>query len=260
MRFSPIILSLLAAVPSALAALNGRCSYGVKGICVKTGTCSNYGGTSSTGNCPNDPKNVKCCSDIRCEYKGQVGSCKFTDECGGSTVTGLCPGGSNFKCCLSGTPKTSNSSGGSVKTIPAGYGTAFSYMGWQLITSKSSPQYKLRAKYGMNFDSKGFGKINGRYVVAVTNWYGKVGDTLKIDFAKGQSIDAVIGDIKNQNDPGCNKYGHMNGKCVLEFVINKNGGFTGYNGVKNGKTAYTQLPWLKGNRVTKITNTGHLSF
>jgi len=248
MRFSPIVLSLLAAVPSALAALNGACSYGVKGICVNTSTCSSYGGKTSTGNCPSDPNNVKCCSNIPCKSNGKSGSCMFTSECRGQTVSGLCPGGSNFKCCISGPI---------VRTIPEGMGTVFSHMGWQMITSTSSAQYKLRAKYGMNFDSQGFGKINGRYVVAVTTWYGNVGDTLKVDFAKGQSINAVIGDIKNQNDAGCNQYGHMNGQCVIEFVVDKTGGFLGYNG---SKTATNQLTWLKGNRVTKVTNTGHLPF
>jgi len=149
------------------------------------------------------------------------------------------------------------SSSGSVKTIPAGMGDSFSYMGWQLITDPSSNQYKLRAKYGMKFDSKGFGKINGKYVVAVTTYFGNVGDTLTFYFDNGKQINAVIGDIKNQNDPGCNKYGHNNGQVVLEFVVDRNGGFQGYGG---NKTAYTQLPWLLETRVTKVKNTGHLSF
>jgi len=256
MRFNSIVLSLLAAVPSALAALNGRCSYGVKGICINTTTCSNYSGSPSTGNCPSDPNNVKCCSNIPCKYNGIVGSCMFTSDCTGQTVSGLCPGGTNFKCCIPSVP-SEVPTGSIVRTIPDGMGNVFSHMGWQMITSTSSAQYKLRAAYGMNFDSQGFGKINGKYVVAVTTWYGNVGDTLKVDFANGQSIDAVIGDIKNQNDAGCNQYGHMNGQCVIEFVVDKTGGFLGYNG---DKTATNQLTWLKGNRVTKVTNTGHLPF
>jgi len=256
MRFNSIALSLLAAVPSALAALNGACSYGVKGICVRTATCNNYGGSLSTGNCPNDPNDVKCCSNIPCTYNGQRGSCMFTSECSGQTVSGLCPGGNNFKCCLS-NPPPPPPGGSLVRDIPAGMGNVFSHMGWQMITNQSSNQYKLRATYGMNFDSQGFGKINGKYVVAVTTWYGNVGDTLKVDFANGESINAVIGDIKNQNDAGCNQYGHMNGQCVIEFVVDKTGGFLGYNGEK---TATNQLTWLKGNRVIRVTNTGHLSF
>jgi hypothetical protein len=180
----------------------------------------------------------------------------FTKECGSgyTTISGLCPGGNDFKCCV----KSSGGSGGNiVRTIPAGMGTVFTHMGWQMITSPSSNQYKLRQKYGQKFDSKGFGKINGKYVVAVTTWYGNVGDTLKINFANGQTMDAVIGDIKNQNDDGCNQYGHQNGKCVLEFVVDKTAGFAGYNG---NKTPTNQLTWLKNNRVTKVTNNGHLPF
>jgi len=110
MRFNTkLILSLLLTVaPSTLAAVNGKCSSGKKGICIATGTCSKYGGSTSNGYCPSDPNNIKCCSNIPCKYNGKSGSCMFTSECSGSTVSGLCPGGSNFKCCLSSGVTTSN--------------------------------------------------------------------------------------------------------------------------------------------------------
>jgi len=98
------ILSLLATVPSALAAVNGACSNGVKGICIDSGICGNYGGTSSSGNCPSDPNNVKCCSNIPCKANNMSGSCVFESECDGTTYSGLCPGGSNFKCCIRKSP------------------------------------------------------------------------------------------------------------------------------------------------------------
>jgi len=312
MRFNPkLILSLLITIPSALAAVNGACSNGKKGICIATGTCTSYGGKTSNGNCPNDPNNIKCCSNIPCKASGKSGTCMFTSECtNGTTYSNLCPGGSNFKCCVKKpTPTTSTGVGaactsesipgkcidtnktkcgttlvtgkcpgaanvkcclnknpptdstigkpGTVRTIPNGLGNVFSHMGWQMITSPSSNQYKLRQKYGQKFNNKGFGVINGMYVVAVTTWYGNVGDVLKVEFANGQKMDAVIGDIKNQNDAGCNKYGHMDGKCVIEFVVDKTGGFGGYNG---SKTATSEIPWLKNNRVTKITNVKKLPY
>ena len=34
--------------------------------------------------------------------------------------------------------------------IPDGLGDVFTHMGWQLITNKSSAQYKLKEYYGMN--------------------------------------------------------------------------------------------------------------
>jgi len=108
MRFNPkLVLSLLATVPSVLAAVNGACANDKKGICISTGTCGNYKGTTSTGNCPSDPNDVKCCSNIPCTANGMTGSCMFTNECGdGTTYSGLCPGGSNFKCCIKKTQVT----------------------------------------------------------------------------------------------------------------------------------------------------------
>jgi len=112
MRFnSRLVLSLLAVVPSALAAVNGACSNNVKGICISTGTCGNYHGTTSTGNCPSDPNDVKCCSNIPCSADGMTGSCMFTNECDGTTYSGLCPGGSNFKCCIRKNPITTTGVG-----------------------------------------------------------------------------------------------------------------------------------------------------
>lgn len=105
--------------------------------------------------------------------------------------------------------------------IPEPYGTEYSYMGWQMITSPSSKQYKLREEAGMNFDADGFGKIGERYVIACTLTFGQVGDYVDWELDNGTVIKTVIGDIKNQNDDGCNKWGHHNGLCVLEFVVDK---------------------------------------
>jgi len=102
MRFnSKLVLSVLATVPSTLAAVNGRCT-GKTGICISTGTCSNYGGTSVVGKCPNDPNDIRCCDSIPCRADdGRQGNCVFTNECGGDMISGKCPGGNDFKCCIS---------------------------------------------------------------------------------------------------------------------------------------------------------------
>jgi len=100
MHFNPkLVLALLATVPSAFAALNGKCN-GVSGICINTDTCQSYGGQSISGKCPNDPNDVKCCQTITCNSNGRSGTCMFTDQCDGEKVSGLCPGGSDFKCCI----------------------------------------------------------------------------------------------------------------------------------------------------------------
>ena len=112
--------------------------------------------------------------------------------------------------------------GGRVINIPDGLGNVHTYMGWQLITSPSSNQYKLRETAGQNFDSEGFGIINGRYVIACTTTYGNVGDYVDFYQVDGLVIPTIIGDIKNTNDAGCNQWGHQNGNCIVEFVVDKN--------------------------------------
>ena len=64
---------------------------------------------------------------------------------------------------------------GSGKTIniPSPYGDSFTYMGWSLITSTGSNQYKLRVKTGEHYDVNGFGKIGDRYVIACTPTFRK---------------------------------------------------------------------------------------
>jgi len=110
---------------------------------------------------------------------------------------------------------------GTTIIIPEGLGSLHTYMGWQMITSTSSMQYMLREKAGMNFDQEGFGRINGRYVIACTSTFGKVGDYIDFYQEDGSIIPCIIGDIKNQSDAGCNEWGHNNGKCIVEFVVNK---------------------------------------
>ena len=142
--------------------------------------------------------------------------------------------------------------------IPNGMGGQFTHMKWQAITAKSSNQYKLREAYGMNFDEQGIGVIDGKWVVATTTTFGNVGDTLKVEMSNGQTFDAVIGDIKSQGDAGCNQYGHNNGHSVIEFVVDGNAGWWGYNG--GTKSFFDAYPEYKGSRVVKVTNTGHYDF
>ncbi len=105
--------------------------------------------------------------------------------------------------------------------IPAGLGSVHTYMGWQMITSPTSLQYKLRQDAGMNFDAEGFGKIGDRYVIACTTTFGGIGDYVDFYKENGQVLKCIIGDIKNQSDAGCNKWGHQNGTCIIEFVVDK---------------------------------------
>ncbi len=139
---------------------------------------------------------------------------------------------------------------GNTISLPGGLGSVHSYMGWQCITAKSSNQYKLREAAGMNFDSEGFGRIGDRYVVATTTTFGNVGDYIDVVQSDGSVIKCIIGDIKNQNDAGCNKWGHQNGQCVLEFVVDK----SSWYGTNKTVTGY-HPEWNQN--ISKIVNKGN---
>ena len=141
---------------------------------------------------------------------------------------------------------------GTTIEIPEGMGTYHTYMGWRTITSPTSLQYQLRERSGEHYDSEGFAIIDGRYVIACTTLYGQVGDYVDFQRENGEIIHAVIGDIKNQNDAGCNQYGHDNGKCVVEFVVKKS---TWYPSHANPGTAGCHPEW--NSRVVRAVNTGY---
>ncbi|KAF8650076.1 hypothetical protein AX16_005419 [Volvariella volvacea WC 439] len=92
-----LLASLITAVS---AAVNGPCSVGsTPGVCISTSSCSSGGGTSHAGYCPNDPTDIRCCT----KTCGSGGICRFTSTCtSGNTVSGLCPGPTDFRCCLPG--------------------------------------------------------------------------------------------------------------------------------------------------------------
>ena len=141
---------------------------------------------------------------------------------------------------------------GSGKTIniPSPYGDSFTYMGWSLITSTGSNQYKLRVKTGEHYDANGFGKIGDRYVIACTLTFGKIGDEIDFVLANGRVIHGVMGDEKNMSDTGCNKWGHDNGHSVVEFVVNKSMWY------HTGKTVTRFHPEWAKSRVVKAVNLG----
>lgn len=135
--------------------------------------------------------------------------------------------------------------------IPAGLGSVRTYMGWQLITSTTSMQYRLREDAGMNFDSEGFGIIGDRYVIACTTTYGNVGDRVDFYLENGTMQKCIIGDIKNPSDPGCNQWGHLEGACIIEYVVDYD---TWYPSHSNPGTAYCHPEWHQN--VVKAVNRG----
>ena len=105
--------------------------------------------------------------------------------------------------------------------VPKGMGTSYTYMGWAMIHDWPTRQNYLKKRSGEHYDSHGFAKVNGRYVIACTTTFGKVGDYIDFVLDNGKVIHAIMGDEKNQSDSGCNKWGHDNGRSVVEFVVNK---------------------------------------
>ena len=79
---------------------NGKCSDR-DGICISSDICNKYNGQNFTGKCPSDPNDIVCCDNIPCKADdGRTGKCLFADQCRGEAISGKCPGGSDFKCCI----------------------------------------------------------------------------------------------------------------------------------------------------------------
>lgn len=103
--------------------------------------------------------------------------------------------------------------------IPPGLGRLMTWMPWRLVTAPSQ-QLAFKLAAGERYDELGFGRVDGRFVIACTTTFGGVGDYIDFTLEDGTVIECVVGDIKNQNDPGCNEWGHQEGQVILEFVTN----------------------------------------
>ena len=68
----------------------------------------------------------------------------------------------------------------------------------------------------------------------------------------GTKIPCIIGDFKNQNDAGCNAYGHLNGDCIVEFVVDQNSWYR--SGHANPGTASCHPEWSQD--IVKAVNVG----
>ena len=142
---------------------------------------------------------------------------------------------------------------GEMIEIPAGMGTAHTYMGWQLCTAVGTPQNNLLQMEG-KFDEEGFGRIDGRYVVACTTTFGNVGDYVDFYRADGSVLQTVIGDIKNQNDAGCNEWGHLNGQVVVEFIVDEDTWYNPFH--ENPGSASCHPEWGSSNPVVSAVKLG----
>lgn len=139
-------------------------------------------------------------------------------------------------------------------------GTVISYMGYHLITAKSSNQYKLK-QHSMNSgrykysNPEYYATIDGRMLIATKPNIGNklsvsIGDYVDVSF-KASSGDVfikkcIIGDFKGSDAP--NPWGHYDGQGVVEMIYHNYSPPSGYTANKNN-------PWGSG-RVTRITKVG----
>lgn len=115
---------------------------------------------------------------------------------------------------------------------------------------ESTPQRRVQDKWiaeGAKHDNQGFCKLQGRYIIAATKTFGYPGDKVDFYMSNGKIINVILGDTKNFSDKGCSKWGHSNGKNVLEFM--------GRNSI--GDNPYLTLG-LNGNSVVKAINGGSI--
>lgn len=111
--------------------------------------------------------------------------------------------------------------------IPKGCGT-YATREWDLnyySCAEGSKQHEIEKiwyKDGTE-DEKGFQKLNGRYLIACTDTFGRVGDNIDFYMSDGTVLKCIIYDLKSQkkafydNNPA-DKWGHQNGQVVMEFV------------------------------------------
>ena len=67
--------------------------------------------------------------------------------------------------------------------------------------------------------TNGFATINGYYLIACTPKFGRVGDIVEFRLSDGRVLPCIIADEKNTSDPGCNEWGHDNGRSIIEFEV-----------------------------------------
>mgnify|MGYP002626230760 CR=1 FL=1 len=136
--------------------------------------------------------------------------------------------------------------------IPDGLGSVHTYMGWQKVTNPRTQQWAFREAAGMTFDPEGFAVVDNRYVIACTTTFGNIGDYVDFYQEDGSVIPCIIGDFKNQSDAGCNAYGHLNGDCIIEFVVDENSWYP--NGHANPGTDSCHPEWNQN--IVKAENVG----
>ena len=114
--------------------------------------------------------------------------------------------------------------------------------------------YDEWAAAGGVFDD-GIAVYQGRYLIACTLKFGNVGDKVDFFLDDGTKIPAIIADIKNENDPNANEWGHNNGQNIIEFEVSHVAFYDQYQ--SNPGTNGWKMEW-SGKRVSSATNLGSI--
>ena len=89
-------------------------------------------------------------------------------------------------------------------------------------------------------------------MIASTETYGIAGDKIDFFFDDGTKIETIMADTKDPSDPGINKWGHDNGRNVLEFEAQ-----CSYY-LKYGGNPGNWFSEITGKRVASATNLGSI--
>lgn len=93
------------------------------------------------------------------------------------------------------------------------------WMDYRKISDRSSAQWKLQQLCETN--ALGFRTYDGCYIVAVGSFYSnRIGKRLVITFDTGESIQAIVGDVKRDEDVIDGQYHEDNGN-LIEFIVDK---------------------------------------
>lgn len=99
--------------------------------------------------------------------------------------------------------------------IPAFNSGQKTFMDYRAITDTTSRQYKLQQTAYTN--EIGLRCYDNCYMVAMGTYYGDVGDRFQITFASGETITAIMGDIKDDKHTDT-KHQHRDGN-IVEFIV-----------------------------------------
>lgn len=120
-------------------------------------------------------------------------------------------------------------------------GTEDSYEGWQCLTVNKSTavgQATIHTSKNSSYSKNGFGLYNNFYVVAMRDTFGDAGSFIRITYKDKKVLYVVLGDTKSGSDEGANDWGHEEGRCMVEYVVN--GGKTKGNSWKGNWNTHAE--------------------